>query len=281
LPTPARTEFANRLLIEGASSMFAFETLESRQHFSTVPAAAPDLSAEMTGHLPKILLAGAKIAPTMKITNTGGPLASSTLSANVYVSATPTLDGTETPFAVVPIKAKIGSNRSKSAPLKVILPSDLPADGYYLVVQLDSGAVVESNIDNNYAATTLLANPFGHYEGTVLLPGDEDPSPMGFDLTPGLASHIGSSIGDSQGGLFGVNISDITSILTPTGHYTLHMSGRIDNDELSMGFRFSFGFVGQLTDDTLSGRLSVHVRLDSGLSIAKTVQFQATKTSTT
>src|SRR4051812_10649183 len=92
--SPARLGSDDPFSSTEGCSMFALERLESRQHFSAAPVVGdPDLSAVMTGHLPKVLLAGARIVPTVKITNAGGALAASELTANVYVSTTPNVDG--------------------------------------------------------------------------------------------------------------------------------------------------------------------------------------------
>ena len=238
------------------------ESLESRVFLSVNavadPAPAPDFAASLSEKYPPVILPAGSVKTTVRLTNLGGAMAAQQyVPVSVYVSATPELDTSATPIYESTLKTRLKTGQSKNYTLKMTAPDSLPTDGYYFIVEINSdGAVAESNLDNNVVAGSFLSNPFGHYSGTVSIPHYGD-YPIDFDLSPGIGSDISSSM-FGGGGDFSqlLNVSDVSSTLTSRGHYTVKMSG-ILNDTAYGDIRFRVTASGTIQGQTMDGNIGV------------------------
>lgn len=238
------------------------ESLESRMHLSVGAIAqatsAPDFVASLSGKYPPVILPAATVKTTVRLTNLGAAMgAVQSVPVAVYMSGTPTLDAGATPMYETTVKAKLKAGQTKSYNLKMTAPASLPGDGYYFIVQINAdGAVLESDLDNNVVAGSFLANPFGHYSGTVSIPKMGD-YPISFDLSPGTGSSITSSMFGGGSGLSSLlDVSDASSTLKASGRYSVKASGTA-HDTPYGDVQFRVNASGTIHGQTMDGTIGV------------------------
>jgi hypothetical protein len=130
-----------------------------------------DLTATLMAALPQSVIGGGKGAASVTIAEVGTQVASGTFTIQLFASSAPTVATGETPFQSFPEKLKLAQGKAKSEHLKFLFPSSLTDGNYYLVANVDTGAVRDLNLANNVSASTtsvLIAAPFVRLAGSGL-----------------------------------------------------------------------------------------------------------------
>lgn len=149
------------------ASSVRLEQLETRQLLS---AAVLDCSVQFKA--PAIILPATKHSATLKITNTGGDLAKTTLPITVYVSDQPTLnwsDSTQQAIITIDPKVAIKSGKTKNVPIHFRMPTSfVRGDCYVLVNVNDQGSVGQGSgtpIEGLQVSTKYIASHNVVYSG--------------------------------------------------------------------------------------------------------------------
>jgi len=103
-----------------------------------------------------VIVPGDSVKAPVVVTNTGTAAAAGKIALRLYISADQTLSGDDVLLKESTNKSlKLSVGKSKKFTLKGTITDEVLPGSYYLIAQIDTGGtIVESNPDNNLAATT-------------------------------------------------------------------------------------------------------------------------------
>ena len=103
------------------------------------------------------LLPGAKGSAVVTVSNGGNSLALGKETVSVYASSDGTLDSSAVLLgASRATSVKLQPGASADVNIKLALPATLPADSYFIITQITTTGITESDTDNNVAVTDQI-----------------------------------------------------------------------------------------------------------------------------
>jgi hypothetical protein len=238
------------------------ESLESRQLFATAP--LPDLVPTLTFNPPAVVQPGSNIAPTLKITNSGGAIAKKTfVPIRLYASPTRTLAANAKPFKTIQQPLTLTAGQSTTVILSATLPASIKSKTYFLVVKVNNAqALAESNKDNNTVVSPALANPVGTYKGDFSA-SDGHPGTLTLSITPNAdtSSPTASLFTDftavTPGGVT-IRLPHLKSKISSTGGYQIRATGSYRNPTIGhTAYRITLNAT-LSNNNTLTGTLKLY-----------------------
>lgn len=113
-----------------------------------------DLSAIVTGRQPASVTGGKKGTATVKITNSGTNFASGAVMVSLFASPSPKPQTGDALIKFQPQAIKLKAKKGKTIKFSFAFPNSLADGNYFLVAQINTGAIKDLSVINNIAASS-------------------------------------------------------------------------------------------------------------------------------
>jgi uncharacterized delta-60 repeat protein len=123
---------------------------------ASVVTSGVDLIAGIVGAIKSSAVEGKKAALSISVKNGGPDSAAGTVTLSLYVSSSTSASSGATLIQATHSAIKLKVSQNKSFKFSFAFPTTLAAGNYYLVAQLDSGTLPETNVANNTVASKVI-----------------------------------------------------------------------------------------------------------------------------